>query len=171
MKMGRAQLTLFDDKTRIEHGGSLAVGRRKTARPLSTRKPIHLTLRSSRATGSWSLRRFENGIRRLSEKLAKIWEVQIYSLAVNGNHLHFVIRIGNRTYFQNFLRVLSGQIAMKVTRSAKGRPGRFWNLLAWTRISEWGKAFRALKAYVFQNELEAAGLIPHQPRKKEILRQ
>src|SRR5579859_7291966 len=142
--MRQDQFKLFEDKTRFDHGGSLSIGRRKIARPLSTRKPIHLTLRSSRALGKWSLRRFEVGIRKLAEKLASRWGIRIYSLAVNGNHMHLAIRIANRDCFGNFLRVFSGQVAMKVTGSVKGRPtkgGRFWDLLAWTRILEWGKAF------------------------------
>ena len=170
--MGWTQLKLFDGKSTTQHGGSLSIGRRKSERPLSTRKPIHLTLRSSRAKGAWSLRRFKDGIRKLAEKVATRWGIKIYSLTVNGNHLHVVIRIGNRKCFQNFLRVFSGQVAMKVTGSKKGKPnrgGRFWDLLAWTRIAEWGKAFRALKGYVLQNELEAAGVIPYQPRKRRVL--
>jgi hypothetical protein len=40
-----------------EHGGSLAVGRRKVARPFSRRCSLHAVLQSSVARGSWSLRR------------------------------------------------------------------------------------------------------------------
>ena len=42
----------FITQARFSFGGSLLEGKRKTARPLSTKKPIHLILKSS---GSKSL--------------------------------------------------------------------------------------------------------------------
>ena len=37
------QLTLSKEfRTRLEHGGSLAFGRRKTRRPVVTKRPMHV---------------------------------------------------------------------------------------------------------------------------------
>src|SRR3954447_6125406 len=95
----RAQVLLFS-KTQLafdprgEHGGSIGVGRRKVARPVATRRPIHVVLRSTRATGAWSLRRrtTDAHIRTTMRALAQRYGVRIYELANAGNHLHLLLR-------------------------------------------------------------------------------
>jgi len=51
----RAKQLSFLPKQELQHGGELTRGRRKTARPLDPKRPVHLVLRSSRAKGPWSL--------------------------------------------------------------------------------------------------------------------
>src|SRR6185437_14350101 len=89
------------------------------------------------------------------------------------NHLHFLIRAKHRASFKSFLRGLAGRIAQLVTNAAKGRKSEqeFWAVPPYTRIVEWGKAYQNAKAYVTQNRLEAAGVIPYQPRKNKPVRQ
>ena len=151
------------------HGGEYTTGRRKTARPISTKKPIHLTLRSSHAVGRYSFRTKKNRefISALIKSLSRKWGIRIYEFSINSNHLHFALRTLTRKGFQNFLRTLASQIAAFVTGAKKGRPfrKRFFDLPAFTRIAQWGKAFTRLKAYVIQNVLEATGAISYQPRK------
>ena len=150
------------------HGGEYSVGKRKTARPFSSKKPIHMTMRSSWASGEYSLRRPEHQkfIRELVEELSEKWHVKVYELSINSNHLHFLIRGKTRLGFQNFLRVLAGQVASFVTRAKKGiaLKKRFWDLPAFTRLLEWRKSFQTVKRYILQNILEAAGIIPYQNR-------
>ncbi len=57
-----------------------------------------------------------------------------------------------------------------MTGAVKGRKltGRFWDLPVFTRIVAFGKAYRQAKRYVIQNQLEANGTIPYQPRKNKI---
>jgi hypothetical protein len=58
-----------------------------------------------------------------------------------------------------------------VTGAVKGKKliGRFWDLPVFTRIIAFGKAYRHAKRYVIQNQLEANGTIPYQPRKRAAL--
>ena len=151
------------------HGGEYTPGKRKKARPISTKRPIHLTLRSSHAVGCYSFRTKRNRefISALIKFLSRKWGVRIYEFSINSNHLHFALRALTRKGFQNFLRTLASQIAAFVTGAKKGRPfGKcFFDLPAFTRIAQWGKDFKRLKAYVIQNVLEASGVIPYQPRK------
>ena len=89
----------------------------------------------------------------------------MYEFSNNGNHLHVLLRAKTRGGFQNFLRVLSAQIAARISGAKKGNAkGKFWDKLAYTRLVEWGKSFRVAKAYVIQNFLEAAGVVPYKPR-------
>lgn len=150
------QLSLFSKSIlapRLEHGGELSVGRRKLARPVAVRHPMHVVLRSSLATGAWSLRRRKNRERVARElgRFACRFGIRIYQAANSGNHLHLLVRARRRLDFQNFLRAVAGAIA----RFVMGRPGRFWDLLAYSRVVQWGRDYSGVRAYVLQNEWEA----------------
>jgi REP element-mobilizing transposase RayT len=174
--MGRpSQLLLSTEmKQTFEHGGSLSVGKRKGRRPFSAKRPIHLVLRASGAVGERSFLRRSHSqyISLLLKTLSSLCGVTIYQLAVNGNHLHMVIRARDRRGFQKFLRVFAGKVAQKVTGSQKTRKlaGRFWDHIPFTRLLSWGRDFFTAKAYVEQNEMEANGTISYQPRKQSTRR-
>ncbi|MBI4404250.1 MAG: hypothetical protein HY537_08820 [Deltaproteobacteria bacterium] len=164
----RGQLKLIDDKMGTEHGGSLSVGRQKGRRPFSRKKAMHLVLRSDVAKGPLSLLQKSHAcfIRACLSKLSRRHEVRVYQFANAGSHLHLVIRAKRRESFQAFLRAFAGTVALKVTRASKSNPfGKCWCYLCYSRLVEWGVAFKAVKAYVWQNELEGLGLIPYQARK------
>lgn len=154
------------------HGGTYAKGKRKTSRPFDSRKPMHVVMRSSKAIGTQSFRNFENQplVDKIIRTYAMKFGVQIYKFSINGNHLHILIRAKRKEHFKSFLRTTAGLIARKITGAKKGvSKGKFWDTLTFTRIAEWGKAFENLRRYVVQNILEAAGVIPYQPRKRKIL--
>jgi REP element-mobilizing transposase RayT len=149
------------------HGGAYSKGLRKTKRPFDSKKPMHLVLRSLRAKGSLSMWSRQNSkyIHRLIYKFAGACDVKIYKYSNNGNHLHVAIKANNHELFKKFLRTIAGLIARHVLKAQKGQiKGRFWDTLAFTRIAEWGTAFKKLSAYVVQNVLESAGVIPYIPR-------
>jgi REP element-mobilizing transposase RayT len=148
-----------------EHGGSLRTGRRKVARPIDPKRPVHVVLKSERATGALSLLLRSKQIRELIDRVARQFEVRIYQFANAGNHLHLLARAKTRKGLRNFFRVIAGQIAQLMTGSRKGRRVEpFWSAPVYTRIVEWGRAFGHARSYVLRNELEASGLIPFRPR-------
>ncbi|MBI4402561.1 MAG: transposase [Deltaproteobacteria bacterium] len=164
----RGQLKLIDDKMVSEHGGSLSLGRQKGRRPFSRKKAMHLVLRSELAKGPLSLLQNTNAcfVRSCLSKLSRRYEVRVYQFANAGSHLHLVIRAKRRESFQAFLRAFAGTVALKVTKASKSNPfGKFWCYLCYSRLVEWGAAFKTVKAYVFRNELECLGLIPYEARK------
>lgn len=157
----------FAEQNRLEHGGSLRAGRRKLARPIDTKRPLHLVLRSSRARGELSFLRKRNRskVEALLRRYARRFHVKIYDLANAGNHLHVVLRAQSRQGFQNFLRTVSAMIARAVTGAKKGvKAGRFWDALAYTRVVEWGRSFVAMRAYLSRNRLEAIGFLAKSDR-------
>ena len=165
------QLELFGGtKLSSVHGGEYAIGKRKTKRYISTNKAMHLTARSSLAVGQFSFRRKENlkVIRSLIANLGVRYHIKIYAQGIESNHFHILGRAKRVKDFQNFQRVLLGQVAQKITKAVRGKPfGKFWDKLSFTRVIEWGKkSFLYAKNYVIQNELEASGIIPYTPRKK-----
>ncbi|MBC7691406.1 MAG: transposase [Methylotenera sp.] len=161
MSSKRMKQQSFFPPSRRDHGGSVHTGKRKEARPLDPRSPLHLVLRSSRARGKWSFlqphhkRRIEHLLREEARKSG----VVIYRLANVGNHLHLLLKARNRLAFQRFLRTASGRIAVLVTGARKGNPvGRFWDQLAYSRIVTWGRELQELQKYLIKNLFEAAGL-------------
>jgi len=156
-------------KIALTHGGELARGRRKNARPLDPKQAVHLVLRSSRAKGAWSMLSPQHcdSIEGLVHQVAKKWGVRVYRFANVGNHLHLLLRVRTRRAFQGFLRETSGAIAMRITgaRKAHGLKGDtapssrgFWDHLAFTRIVKWGRDYQGVARYLIQNLFEAHGV-------------
>lgn len=153
------------EKTKVKtHGGVAAVGKRKCARPLDSKKPIHLIFKSDKAKGPMSLRHplHHRKVDKIIFSYADQFGVQIFDYSNNGNHLHLSLKFETRLSFQNYLRVVTGLIARLILKAQKGSAkGRFWTQLAFTRVSEWGRAFGELKKYIYRNYLEAERKIPY----------
>jgi len=111
------QLNLFKKDLRF-FGGSLLYGRRKSVRPLSTKEPIHVVLRSSWAysENSFLLDKNKKDIERIIQRTALKYHIKVYRRAIVSNHLHLIIKISSRKNYQTFIRVLSSQIASHVMK-------------------------------------------------------
>ncbi|MGZ3653531.1 MAG: hypothetical protein ACXWR1_09270 [Bdellovibrionota bacterium] len=140
------------------HGGAHRAGKRKTARTIATKKPMHVTFKSSRARGAWSFHRQANTIEEKIYALAKKYRVRIRLYQNVGNHLHLAAQASTRREFQSFLRVVPQAIAYLVTGTRRGNAiGKFWDGLVHTRVVHWGKDWFNLKGYIARNRFEAAG--------------
>jgi REP element-mobilizing transposase RayT len=174
--MHRRQILLFSNvqlNTRTEHGGSTRRGRRKIARPVATRRPMHVVLHSTRAAGPWSLRKrkADIAIRAAMRALASSHGIRIYEFANAGSHLHLLLRAKHRRSFQDFLRAFAGVIARRITGACRGRAvGRFWDELAYSRVVSWGREFGSVRDYVIRNELETLGRLPYRTRRRSRTR-
>jgi REP element-mobilizing transposase RayT len=154
-----AEPSLRRELTRLEHGGDVRLGKRKLERPVSTRRPMHLTLHSSRAHGDWSLVRHRSRVFEALRVCARRTRVRVYDFANVGSHLHLLVRARRRDEFQAFLRSFAGTVARVVTGAKRGRPirdGRFWSKLAWSRVVTWGREYWTVRRYIFYNQIEAA---------------
>lgn len=158
------QLQFSELKPALTHGGSLAIGKRKSARPIHTGKSMHLVLRSNHAIGKRSFLLHERRVRTLIQKQAKAFHVQVYALTLNTNHIHALIKTQTRQGFKSFLRTITGLIARYMMKGTN--LSHFWTDKIYSRIVEWGRAFQTAKAYILQNELEAHSIIPYKKRKK-----
>ncbi len=153
-------------------GGENARGKRKERRPIATKRAMHLVLKSSEAVGRNSFLAPAHSLfvkNQVSDQSAR-WGVRVFEFSNNGNHLHLLIQARDRVGFRGFVRTLSALIARHVTGACKGKAAgkRFWDSLPFTRIVEWGRAFWRAKNYVVQNQLEAAGVVPHHPRTSAV---
>jgi REP element-mobilizing transposase RayT len=171
----------FIPKSRLDHGGALSENTRRSRRPLATKRPLHITLRSEHATGVRSLLNHQGLIHAVIAKAARRFGVRVYRLAICGNHIHALIRGLTRIGIQNFFRVLAGHIAQGILRkhpldpkklsrpiqACKKNQRRFWDLLLFSRVLTWGREFKTVANYILQNTLEALNIIAYKPRKKK----
>ena len=145
------QISFFKPAVK-EFGGSLAVkGKRKTARVLDSRKPLHFVLKSKKYTNLYSHRIL---LRKLLHFYAKRFGVKVYKESVQKDHFHFCIKITNRALYRGFIRALTGVISQKL---GKG----IWALIPYSRVVSWGREFFAVLDYVLLNDCEVSGIVPY----------
>jgi REP element-mobilizing transposase RayT len=154
----------FLPPTQLIHGGSSREGRRKIARPIDPKRPMHVSLKATSACGHLSLLHTSNA-KRVQGKvsaLATRYRIRVYQYANSGNHLHVLISGKTRRSIQNFMKALASQIAQLVTGARKGKAfGKFWDSTFFSRVVSWGRDFTGVRFYVLKNELEAEGWTEH----------
>ena len=160
----------FEKLKQKDFGGSLISGNPREPRPISTKRPMHLVMRSSHARGQNSFLSPKRSklIRELIYRSGKHQGVKIYRYANSGNHLHLIVLPSSRKAFQRFIRVISGLIARITLGVERGhaRGIKFWDARPFTRILEWGRDFNTSCRYLLQNTLEALGFMKYRPRKE-----
>lgn len=107
-------------------------------------------------------------IHKLNRKYSERFQVKIEAISIQGDHIHIVARLRRRSEFQNYLRVLAGQIAQRFQGnglSVTGTPTRklkIWRHRPFTSVATSHQDWRMFHAYIRLNELEALGKIPYQ---------
>ncbi len=146
-------------------GGSLHKGNPKTKRPLESKMPIHLVLRSERS--ALRLPKTFKIVDDMIAATAKKHGITIYKCANVGNHLHLLLKIRNVSGWAAFIRELTGRLAQIVMERVKWPKGlKFWKFRPYTRIVRgWQKAFQSVKMYVHLNGLESEGFISRRETK------
>jgi putative transposase len=128
----------------------------KSKRPLESKFPLHVVLRSQ--TSQMRLPKHYRRVNELVRKVCDKYGIRIYKYANVGNHLHLVIKLPRIARWAAFVRELCGRIALSLRTRSNG-PG-FWKKRPFTRIVRgWKKAYRAIIEYVQLNRLEAEGHI------------
>lgn len=164
-----------DWKHRFSYGGSLRNRRcGRGARPLSSREPLHLVFKANR----WKVRggfrhhkRFALILQLLQKYQAKFF-IKVDQYSIQGDHMHFLIRTTKRSNYQNFFRVLAGQIAQQlekeelltvVTDTPAGEQAKhgLWKQRPFTRIVRGWRGYQIVRDYIQLNEKEALGQIPY----------
>ena len=161
---------LFSDKA---HGGVLRTTRQgRGKRFLTETHSMHMVLRSSRAQGPWSFKRKDNErkIRRIVAKFTHKYKIEVESLAVVGNHVHFHLWLSNRKLYKAFIRAITSAIAMAITGVSRWNkkalePSKydevqrksFWDHRPYTKIIYSFRQFLKLSDYLEINKIEGLG--------------
>jgi putative transposase len=162
-KSKATQLSMFKDKVLKQFGGALLKGNAKVARPLSTKEPVHLVLKSAQAIGTKSMLHTYNvnKIDKIIRTHAKLCRIRIYHLVNVGNHLHLVIKLDDRKEFSKFIKAITGLIARHVLNAQRGpavesstaarKKTQFWVARPFTRLIAWGRDYEYIKRYMKKN--------------------
>lgn len=132
-------------------------GKRKIKRPLSTKNPIHLILRSSKQ----DLRKNEREVIQNWNRLARKFGVRTYRVVVASDHLHALVRLHSQRLYNQFIQALTGMLSKRLQVKWRNRPT--------TRLAQWGKDFRRLKQYLELNFLEANHILEYRPKRTRDL--
>jgi len=139
-----------------EFGGSLLLGKRKEARPLSTKHPIFMTLKSTHTSFfNPSTRSLERVIRDHAAK----YQIKIHELSLNWTHIHFAISIPSKENYLAFIRTLTAEIVRLLSKALGKNLKGLFDLRPHTRIVSWGRELKAVLNYIILNQMEAWGLI------------
>ena len=137
-----------------EFGGSLSVGKRKSKRPLTTKRPIHLVLKSSNfSLFSPSASQIEKLIREDARK----FKVKIYDISANWNHIHLLIQIPNREGYVRFIRSATSRLVYHLSSQMNQSMRGIFDLRPYTKILTWGRQFLRALDYLSFNNLESIG--------------
>ena len=136
-------------------GDGLKNSHAKTARPFSPRAAIHVVMRTRKAFSLFKRGRRAR-IATIIETNAKRQLVHLHRFANAGNHLHLLVECREQERFQNFLRAVSGAIALMVkVEEGQTQTENFWLQRPWTRlVAASGRAFTSVWRYVDLNEIE-----------------
>jgi REP element-mobilizing transposase RayT len=164
-------------RRKTEHGGSFATLKRRAKRPLNINQSHHITMKSHFAVGPRSLFRHKKTILKLIHKSRCKFRIKVYEYAIQGNHIHLLVKAKSREELQNFFRVVAGHIAQKILadfplkpqgggalKGCKKNQRKFWSYLLYSRIITWGREFRTVTKYIQKNALELLQIIAYQPR-------
>jgi putative transposase len=156
------------------HGGVLRNHRiKRSSRRLSNKKFHHIVFKLNRNVHSASLRTpktFSISIH-VIKSYAKRFQIKIASHSIQKDHIHLLVRTNRKSNYQNFFRVVAGQIAQRVTDTyhvAKFNQS-FWKYRPFSRIVRKRKSYFLTKAYIRLNELEARRIIPYQKNRLKHL--
>ena len=87
--------------------------KRKSARPLSTKKPIHLILKSSHS-GLFNPGNLK--LERLIRTQAQKFHLRLYDIALNWTHIHLLFRAKDRKNYHKFIRSLTSALAIAIRK-------------------------------------------------------
>jgi REP element-mobilizing transposase RayT len=137
------------------HGGSTLAGKRKGARPLCTKRPLHLVMKCKKQI-------FEDRHMIIDTLVSysQDFGVPIYSFAIGHDHIHFITKIPSREAYVKFIRAVTGVLG-------KTLGAKLFASMAFTRIATWGRDYRQLLRYMQQNWDEACGRVAYKPRGKK----
>lgn len=144
------QKTLFKvSEYTSEHGGTLAIGKRKSRRPLSLNLPHHFTLKAD-TKKSGSMIRQRNVVSNTITKFSRRFHVTIHNKSINSNHCHMLISFKSRPSYLAFIRAVTATIALKTKVK--------WIQIPFSKMIHWGREFRNAWWYIERNTHEALGV-------------
>ena len=147
--MKSQQLQLIKDKADLTHGGSKRKGKRKTLRPLTSKKPIHLVLK---AHEPFQLLRSSRTIEHTLKKYSLRFGITLHATAVQADHLHLNLTIPNRDLYRRWIRAITSVLVAQI-KNLK------WRFSPFTRIVSRGRDFKTVCIYIRRNQTKGSFML------------
>lgn len=163
----KKQTSFQNSNQKFEFGGELLKkSRHRHARPVSTRDPIHLVLKSSKAVGKNSFGHSRNvrNVKHVIDAACTKYGVKLITFSNNFNHIHLLVRFSSRALYLRFIRTMTASLVRIIIGAKKNSraTSRFFDRRPFTRIVRGFKPFKIVCDYIRLNQLEAAGVIEYQ---------
>jgi REP element-mobilizing transposase RayT len=141
--------------SKLTHGGSNLPQKRKGARPLDEKMPLHLVMKCTQQI-------FERRSVIIDTLVlyANRFGIPVYSFAIGHDHIHLITKVPSRAAYVKFIRTVTGVLA-------KILGAKLFASMAYTQIATWGRDYRNLLRYMQQNWDEACEKIAYKPRGKK----
>lgn len=115
------QLSLLKSEP-LYFGGALNKDRRKTRRPLCSKRSFHLVLKSR----THNLFQNKEIILEHIHRYKNLFGIKAYGISVQKDHIHFVLKIPSRLQYLKFIRSLTAILSRKLKIK--------WKYLPFTRL-------------------------------------
>lgn len=150
-----------------EFGGSLLIGKRKEARPTSTKNPMHVILKSENARGLFSFINHKWALEQAIAKISSRVRIKIYDFAITNNHIHLTIYFTSRAAYRKWIRTVTAEIVRIIARRTKTKLKDFFTYRPYTKIVSWGRQFKTVLNYMVLNQMEYFGVRPVKKSSKD----
>ncbi|NUM89626.1 MAG: hypothetical protein HUU37_10510 [Bdellovibrionales bacterium] len=110
------------------------------ARPVATRVPLHVVLKSRRQDLHRHGRALEREIRAAGGRAVR-------RVVVHANHVHLILCFSHRRHWNRFIRLACARMARLLGAG-------LWKLRPWSRVASWGKSLYVLERYLQKNSEE-----------------
>ena len=102
-------------------------------------------------------------------KYGEYFRVKIYHRAIVGDHIHVMVLPKNSSGLHGFLRVITGQLGMKLKGLGITPKGKsLWVSRPWSRVLAWGRAVTTAMHYIALNYLEGQGKVRRSHKQNEL---
>ncbi len=103
----------------------------------------------------------------LIQSMAHKFHIHIYDIAINWNHIHFLIQVRDRNDDVRFIRALTSKLVMGFKAINPNLKTKLFTLRPFTRIISWGADFENVRTYIVKNFFEASGWRKREPTQKK----
>ncbi len=152
------QLSFHKTQAIKRHGGSLAKGKRKSRRPLCTKRVLHMVL-ASRKTKELRfnfLKERAKVLEILKYQLQK-HKVKVHNYSVNSNHMHMALQFESRKQYNSFIRAFTGHLIRTLSLLTGIDLKGLFDLSPFTEVIEWGRQFKNTIKYITKNRINVDG--------------
>jgi REP element-mobilizing transposase RayT len=139
-----------------EFGGSLLIGKRKTARPIVVKKPMHLILKTTKLS---PFNPTNYKLEKIIKQYALRYKITIYDYSLNWSHIHLTMKLPNRAAYFAFIKTVTAALISFLSKALKRDLKGLFNLRPYTKIITCKKQFENAIDYMELNQQEALGLI------------